>query len=182
MVMVENNLNRKENIKRANDFVKSIKTYPIELIDLQFEFDAFDSFFDSITDKELSMLLDRTLLTARKIFGKKIKIAVYPLLAWEENEMVHRITVKFILVGKSLENRIENFQENLNEFKDEVWGGQLKLRYIKENSMEDVFIEVFPVQFDTYLFDYNIFTYGNHFLKFYSRDLFRFLTSPMEIY
>jgi hypothetical protein len=180
--MVENNLNRKENLRRANDFVKSIKTYPVELMDVKFEFDAFDSLFDSITEKELSLLIDKTLETSTKFFGKKIKFVVYPLLQWEENEKVHRITIKFILVGKNFQNKIKNFQEKLEDFCDEVWGGDLKIRYVRENSMEDVFIEVFPVQFDTYLFNYDIFAFGNHFLKFYSRDLFRFLTSPMEIY
>jgi len=179
--MEENNLNRKENIRRANQFVKSIKSYPVELMDVNFDFNALDCYFDEITDKELSLLIDETIKTSRKIFGKKIKIAIYPLFEWDEKEYVHQITIKFILVGTNFQNKIKNFQQKLEQFQDEVWGGQMTLRYVSDNTMEDVFIEVFPVQFDTYLFNYDIFAHSNHFLKFYSRDLFRFITSPLEI-
>ena len=180
--MVENNLNRKENIRRANDFVRSIKSYPLEVIDVKFDFNALDSYFDEITDKELSLLIEKTIETSRKIFGKKIKIAIYPLFEWYQDEYVHQITIKFILVGKNFQDKIRNFQEKLEKFQDEVWGGEMTLRFVSNNTMEDVFIEVFPVQFDTYLFDYDIFAHSNHFLKFYSRDLFRFLTSPLQTY
>lgn len=180
--MAENNLNRKENIRRANDFVRSIKSYPVEVIDVKFDFNALDSYFDEITDKELSLLIEKTIETSRKIFGKKIKIAIYPLFEWDQDEYIHQITIKFILVGTKFQNKIRNFQEKLEQFQDEVWGGEMTLRFVSNNTMEDVFIEVFPVQFDTYLFDYEIFAHSNHFLKFYSRDLYRFLTSPLKTY
>lgn len=43
MIMIRNNLNRKENLKRANEFVKSIKKYPVGLIRASFEFNAQES-------------------------------------------------------------------------------------------------------------------------------------------
>jgi hypothetical protein len=48
--------------------------------------------------------------------------------------------------------------------------------------MEDVLIELFPVQFDENLTDLETFQLNNEFPKFYGRDLFTFLTSPLKIY
>ena len=73
-------------------------------------------------------------------------------------------------------------EKNIEKFKDEVIGGNLKLRFIEKNNSSEVLIETFPVQFEENLRDYEEFKNFNRYNKFYNEDLFRFLTSPMEMY
>jgi hypothetical protein len=180
--MIRNNLNRKENLKRANTFVKSIKKFPVDLIRISLKFNALESKIEEITKEIIEFLIEKSVQTSKKILGKKIKIVVYPLLDWDNENHIHQITIRIVIVG--------NFQiEKLQKLDVDLWylnfdniAGSLKFSLIIENSLEDVFIEIFPVQFDEYLTDLETFQIHNDFPKFYSRDLFTFLTSPLKIY
>jgi hypothetical protein len=101
---------------------------------------------------------------------------------WDKSTFEHIISVKFILVGKQLKSKTKIFEEKLSKLTDEVIGGELTISFFEENSPEDVFLEVFPVQFDEHLTSIEAFQLNTKYPHFYSRDLFRFLTSPMEIY
>jgi hypothetical protein len=86
------------------------------------------------------------------------------------------------LVGRNLKTKTKIFEEKLSKLTDEVIGGELTISFYEENSPEDVFLEVFPVQFDEHLTSIEAFQFNTKYTHFYSRDLFRFLTSPMEMY
>ncbi len=180
--MIRNNLNRKENLKRANEFVKSIKKYPVGLIRASFEFNAQESRIQEITKETIKLLTQKSVEMSKKILGKKIRIAVYPLLDWDNNNHIHQVSIKIIIAGDIKIDKAKKLYDELWKLNNETFDDQLKLRLIRENTLEDVFIEVFPVQFDEYLTDLETFQINNEFPKFYSRDLFTFLTSPMEIY
>jgi len=135
-----------------------------------------------ITSSEINFLIEKVLELSLKIFGKKVKISVYGLMEWDKYTFEHSVSVKFILVGKHLKSKTKIFEEKLSKLTDEVIGGNLTVSFYEENSPEDVFLEAFPVQFDENLTDLETFQMNNEFPKFYSRDLFTFLTSPLKIY
>jgi hypothetical protein len=180
--MIRNNLNRKENIQRANLFSKSITYYPTQLLRVTLDLKSTTCKFKEMTTSEINFLVEKVLDLSSKIFGKKIKISVYGILDWEKSTTEHIISVKFILVGKNLKTKTKIFEEKLSKLTDEVIGGELTISFFEENSTEDVFLEVFPVQFDEHLTSIEAFQLNTKYPHFYSRDLFRFLTSPMEMY
>lgn len=180
--MIRNNLNRKENIQRANLFSKSISSYPTQLLRVTFDLTPTTCKFKEMTTSEINFLVEKVLELSSKIFGKKIKISVYGLLDWEKSTSEHIISIKFILVGRNLKTKTKIFEEKLSKLTDEVIGGELRISFYEENSPEDVFLEVFPVQFDEHLTSIEAFQLNIKYPHFYSRDLFRFLTSPMEMY
>jgi hypothetical protein len=180
--MIRNNLNRKENLKRANEFVKSIKKFPVSLIRASFEFNALESKVEEIKKETIEFLFKKSVEMTKKILGKKIKIVVYPLLVWDNENHIHQITIRIIIVGDIKLDKAKKLYDELWKLNNETFDDQLKLRLIGENTLEDVFIEIFPVQFDEYLTDLETFQIHNYFPKFYSRDLFSFLTSPLKIY
>lgn len=180
--MIRNNLNRKENIRRATLFSKSISSYPTQLIRVTLDLKPKTCKFKEMTTSEINFLVDKVLELSSKISGKKIKISVYGLLDWEKSTTEHIISIKFILVGRNLKTKTKIFEEKLSKLTDEVIGGNLTVSFYEENSPEDVFLEVFPVQFDENLSSIESFQFNTKYPHFYSRDLFRFLTSPMEIY
>ena len=69
--MITNNLNRKENIKLANSFIKSIEKLPVELIRIQLSFDYFESEFTTITEQEILKLTEQIPDLLIKNFQKK---------------------------------------------------------------------------------------------------------------
>ncbi|MBM3454199.1 MAG: hypothetical protein FJX80_03510 [Bacteroidetes bacterium] len=180
--MIRNNLNRKENIRRATLFSKSISSYPTQLIRVSLDLIPSTCKIKQMTSSEINFLIEKVLELSSKIFGKKIKISVYSLLYWNNSTFEHSISLKFILVGRNLKTKIKIFEEKLSKLTDEVIGGDLTLTFYEENSPEDVFLEVFPVQFDENLTSIESFQFNTKYPYFYSRDLFRFLTSPMEMY
>jgi hypothetical protein len=180
--MIRNNLNRKENIRRANLFSKSISSYPTQLLRVTLDLNPVNCKLKEITTSEINFLVDKVLELSSKISGKKIKISVYGLLDWEKSTTEHIISIKFILVGRNLKTKTKIFEEKLSKLTDEVIGGDLTVSFYEENSPEDVFLEVFPVQFDEHLTSIEAFQLNTKYPHFYSRDLFRFLTSPMEMY
>jgi hypothetical protein len=180
--MIRNNLNRKENIRRANLFSKSISSYPTQLLRVTLDLIPTTCKLKEITTSEINFLVDKVLELSSKISGKKIKISVYGLLDWEKSTTEHIISIKFILVGRNLKTKTKIFEEKLSKLTDEVIGGELTISFFEENSPEDVFLEVFPVQFDEHLTSIEAFQLNTKYPHYYSRDLFRFLTSPMEIY
>lgn len=180
--MIRNNLNRKENIRRANLFSKSISSYPTQLIRVTLDLTPTTCKFKEMTTSEINFLVEKVLELSSKISGKKIKISVYGLLDLEKSTTEHIISIKFILVGRNLKTKTKIFEEKLSKLTDEVIGGELTISFFEENSPEDVFLEVFPVQFDEHLTSIEAFQLNTKYPHFYSRDLFRFLTSPMEMY
>jgi hypothetical protein len=182
MIMIRNNLNRKENLKRANEFVKSIKKFPVSLIRASFEFNAQESTVEEIKKETIEFLIQNSVEMTKKILGKKIKIVVYPLLDWDNDNHIHQVSIKMIIVGDIKLDKAKKLYDELWKLNNETFDDQLKLRLISENTLEDVFIEIFPVQFDEYLTDLETFQIHNDFPKFYSRDIFTFLTSPLKIY
>ena len=180
--MIRNNLNRKENIRRANLFSKSIPSYPTQLLRVTLNLKPTTCKFKEMTTSEINFLIDKVLELSLKISGKKIKISVYGLVDWEKSTTEHIISIKFILVGRNLKTKTKIFEEKLSKLTDEVIGGELTISFFEENSTEDVFLEVFPVQFDEHLTSIEAFQLNTKYPHFYSRDLFRFLTSPMEMY
>jgi hypothetical protein len=180
--MIRNNLNRKENLKRANTFVKSIKKFPVDLIRISLKFNALESKIEEITKETIEFLIEKSVQTSKKILEKKIKIVVYPLLDWDNDNHIHQVSIKMIIVGDIKLDKAKKLYDELWKLNNETFDDQLKLRLISENTLEDVFIEIFPVQFDEYLTDLDTFQIHNDFPKFYSRDLFTFLTSPLKIY
>jgi hypothetical protein len=135
-----------------------------------------------MTSSEINFLIEKVLELSSKIFGKKIKISIYSILDWDNSTFEHSISVKFILVGRNLKTKTKIFEEKLSKLTDEVIGGDLTVSFFEENSPEDVFLEVFPVQFDEHLTSIEAFQLKTKYPHFYSRDLFRFLTSPMKMY
>lgn len=182
MNMIRNNLNRMENYKRSLDFILGIKKYPIQLLSINLTFDVKNSYFEKITEKDLNFMKTEILKMSKKIFGEKIKIAFYSQIKWDLKDYIHAISIKFVIVGKTLKPKIKILEKNIEKFKDEVIGGNLKLRFIEKNNSSEVLIEIFPVQFEENLRDYEEFKNFNRYNKFYNEDLFRFLTSPMETY
>jgi hypothetical protein len=180
--MIRNNLNRKENIRRATLFSKSISSYPTQLIRVSLVLIPAKCKIRQMTTYEINFLVEKVLDLSSKIFGKNIKISVYGLLDWEKSTTEHIICLKFILVGRNLKTKTKIFEEKLSKYTDEVIGGELTISFFEENSTEDVFLEVFPVQFDEHLTSIEAFQLNTKYPHFYSRDLFRFLTSPMEMY
>lgn len=182
MNMIRNNLNRMENYKRSLDFILGIKKYPIQLLSINLTFDIKNSNFEKITEKDLNFMKTEILKMSKKIFGEKIKIAFYSQIKWDLKDYFHTISIKFVIVGKTLKPKIKILEKNIEKFKDEVIGGNLKLRFIEKNNSSEVLIETFPVQFEENLRDYEEFKNFNRYNKFYNEDLFRLLTSPMETY
>ena len=180
--MIRNNLNRKENIRRANLFSKSISSYPTQLIRVTLDLTPTTCKVKQITISEINFLTEKVLELSLKNFGKKVKISIYGLMEWDKSTFEHSVSVKFILVGKHLKSKTKIFEEKLSKLTDEVIGGDLTVSFYEENSPEDVFLEVFPVQFDENLSSIESFQFNTKHPHFYSRDLFRFLTSPMEMY
>jgi hypothetical protein len=135
-----------------------------------------------MTSSEINFLIEKVLELSLKISGKKVKISVYGLMDWDKSTFEHSVSVKFILVGRNLKTKTKIFEEKLSKLTDEVIGGDLTVSFYEENSPEDVFLEVFPVQFDENLSSIESFQFNSKYPHFYSRDLFRFLTSPMEMY
>ncbi len=182
MIMIRNNLNRKENLKRANECVKLIKKFPIELIRVTFEFNARESQIVEITKETIELLIQETVKMTKKNLGKKIKIVVYPLLDWDKENHIHQISVRIIIVGNIQVDKAKKLYNDLWMLNSASFDNELTFKLIRENTMEDVLIELFPVQFDENLTDLETFQMNNEFPKFYSRDLFTFLTSPLKIY
>jgi hypothetical protein len=180
--MIRNNLNRKENIRRANLFSKSISSYPTQLIRVTLDLTPTTCKVKQMTSSEINFLIEKVLELSLKISGKKVKISVYGLMDWDKSTFEHSVSVKFILVGRNLKTKTKIFEEKLSKLTDEVIGGDLTVSFYEENSPEDVFLEVFPVQFDENLSSIESFQFNSKYPHFYSRDLFRFLTSPMEMY
>jgi hypothetical protein len=135
-----------------------------------------------MTTSEINFLVEKVLELSLKISGKKVKISFYGLLDWGKSTFEHSVSVKFILVGKHLKTKTKIFEEKLSKLTDEVIGGELTISFFEENSPEDLFLEVFPVQFDENLSSIESFQFNTKYPHFYSRDLFGFLTSPMEMY
>ena len=182
--MIKNNLNRKENIKRANLFVKSIKKYPIELIKLSYSFDASTSHYEKITSQEINFMIENTLDFLKKILGKnfqKIGIVMFPDFEWDSNQFIHTVGLNFILTGKKLELILKQLNSYVSTLVNEKIGGEFTVEFIEDNSSEDVFIEVFPVQFEAVLRDIDWFFTSSVYPKFYSRPMFDFITSPLTI-
>ena len=180
--MIRNNLNRKENIRRANLFSKSISSYPTQLLRVTLNLTPNTCKVKQMTTSEINFLIEKVLELSSKISGKKIKISVYGLLDWEKSTNEHSISIKFILVWRNLKTKTKIFEEKLSKLTDEVIGGELTFSFFEENSPEDIFLEVFPVQFDEQLTSIEAFQLNTKYPHFYSRDLFGFLTSPMEMY
>jgi hypothetical protein len=180
--MIRNNLNRKENIRRANLFSKSISSYPTQLIRVTLDLTPTTCKVKEMTTSEINFLVEKVLELSLKISGKKVKISFYGLLDWGKSTFEHSVSVKFILVGKHLKTKTKIFEEKLSKLTDEVIGGELTISFFEENSPEDLFLEVFPVQFDENLSSIESFQFNTKYPHFYSRDLFGFLTSPMEMY
>jgi hypothetical protein len=182
--MVKNNLNRKENIQLANLFVKSIGKFPVELIRIQLSFDYFESELTTITEQEILKLTQQIPDLLLKNFQKKndkIGLVLFPDFEWDSDQFIHRVGVNYILVGM-------NLKENLGDIKETMWnyvtkniGGDLNIVFRPMNTSEDVFIEIFPVQFEAVLRDVDLFFIVNQYPKFYSRPLFDFLVSPLKI-
>ncbi len=183
--MIKNNLNRKENIKRANEFVKSIKKYPCELIRINYSFDASTSHYEKISQEEIEFIIRNTLDFFLKILGKnfqKIGIAMFPSFEWDSNQFLHAVGVNFILTGKNLETILKQLNLEVSRLVNEKIGGEFNIEFIENNSAEDVFIEVFPVQFEAVLRDVDWFFTSSVYPKFYSRPLFDFITSVLTIF
>jgi hypothetical protein len=113
--MIKNNLNRKDNIKRANQFVKSIKNYPCELVRINYSFDASTSNYEKITNKEIEFIIANTLDFIKKILGEnyqKTGVVMFPDFEWDSNQFLHTVGVNFILTGKNLEIKLKklNYQ------------------------------------------------------------------------
>ena len=185
MNMIKNNLNRKENIKRANLFVKSIKKYPIELIRLSYSFDASTSHYEKITSEEINFIIEKNLDFLKKILGKnysKLGIAMFPDFEWDQDQFLHRVGMNFILTGKNLESILKQLNLEVSKLVNEKIGGEFTIEFIEENTPEDVFIEVFPVQFEAVLRDIDWFFTSSVYPKFYSKSMFDFITSPLTIF
>ncbi len=183
--MIKNNLNRKENIKRANLFVKSVKKYPIELIRLSYSFDASTSLYEKISNQEIEFIIGNTLDIFKKNLGEnyqKTGIAMFPDFEWDSNQFRHTVGVNFILTGKNLEMILKQFNREVSTLVNEKIGGEFTIEFIEDNSPEDIFLEVFPVQFEAVLRDIDWFFTSSVYPKFYSRSLFNFITSPLTIF
>jgi hypothetical protein len=182
--MVKNNLNRKENIQLANLFVKSIGKFPVELIRIQLSFDYFESELTTITEQEILKLTQQIPDLLLKNFQKKndkIGLVLFPDFEWDSDQFIHRVGVNYILAGL-------NLKESLGDIKQTIWnyvtkniGGDLHVGFRAKNTSEDVFLEIFPVQFEVMLRDVDLFFTVNLYPKFYSRPLFDFLVSPLKI-
>ena len=183
--MIKNNLNRKDNIKRANQFVKSIKNYPCELVRINYSFDASTSNYEKITNKEIEFIIANTLDFIKKILGEnyqKTGVVMFPDFEWDSNQFLHTVGVNFILTGKNLEIKLKNLNLEVSKLVNEKIGGEFTIEFIEDNSPEDVFIEVFPVQFESVLRDIDWFFTSSVYPKFYSRSLFNFITAPLTIF
>jgi hypothetical protein len=185
MNMIRNNLNRKENIKRANLFVKSITKYPCELVRINFSFDASTSNYEKITNQEIEFIIGKNLDFIKKIWGEnyqKTGVVMFPDFEWDSNQFLHTVGVNFILTGKNLENKLKQLNLEISKLVNEKIGGEFTIEFIEDNSPEDVFIEVFPVQFESVLRDIDWFFTSSVYPKFYSRSMFDFITSPLTIF
>ena len=183
--MIKNNLNRKQNIKRANQFVKAIKKYPCELIRINYSFDASTSHYEKISNQEIEFIIGNSLDFFKKILGEnyqKTGIAMFPDFEWDSNQFLHTVGVNYILTGKNLEIKLKQFNLEVSKLVNEKIGGEFTIEFIENNSPEDVFIEVFPVQFESVLRDIDWFFTSSVYPKFYSRSLFDFITSPLTIF
>jgi hypothetical protein len=183
MNMVRNNLNRKENIHRANQFVKSIDKYPIELLRIQYMFDACNSRIEEFGNKELDAILSTTFGIFKNIFGKKngkLQVVLFPSFDWDSDQFCHQIGINFVITGVNLDVHTKELNLKIGQFVTEYIGGDYRIEYIHENSPEDVFLEIFPVQFESVLKDAEFFFTSSEYPKFYSRTLFDFLTSPIQ--
>ena len=182
--MIKNNLNRKENIKRANQFVKAIKKYPCELIRINYSFDASTSHYEKISNQEIEFIIGNSLDFFKKILGEnyqKTGIAMFPNFEWDSDQFLHQIGVNFILAGKNFESIQKQVYSEISALVNEKIGGEFNLEYIKYNTPEDIFLEVFPVQFEAVLRDIDWFFKSSNYPKFYSRAIFDFITSPLKI-
>ena len=94
--MIKNNLNRKDNIKRANQFVKSIKKYPCELVRINYSFDASTSNYEKITNQEIEFIIGNTLDFIKKILGEnyqKTGVVMFPDFEWDSNQFSNIIAL-----------------------------------------------------------------------------------------
>jgi hypothetical protein len=180
--MVLNNLNRRENIIKANQFAKQIKSFPTNLIRVVLEFDPDNKLLQKIFTAELEMMDEEIVNLVRKNFGKKIHICSYSQLEWNTDEEKHKILVKYIVAGRINSNRIENFYDKLNDLNELILEAKLEMRYIEDNTLEDVFIEVFPVQFEEQFMHYQTTQLEQKGSKFNGPNLFNYITRPLEIH
>jgi hypothetical protein len=182
MNMVQNNLNRRENIRMANQFAKQIKAFPTNLIRIVLEFDPDNKLIQKISTAELEMMDEEIVNLVKKKFGKKIHICSYSQLDWDTDEEKHKILVKYIVAGRIDSNRIEHFYDKLDDLNDLMFNSKLWLMYIEENSQEDVFIESFPVQFEEQYRRYTI--YRNSFTRkeFHNPNFFNYVARPLKIH
>lgn len=179
------NLNRKENFKRAEQFVSGVKNYPTELIRINYSFDVLTSHFEKITHKEIDFIIKKTLDFIKKNLGQnfqKTGIVVFPDFVWDANQFVHTVGINFVLTGKNIGENLKKLQFEIARLVREVIGGEFNIAFIEDNTKEDVFIEVFPVQFDSILKDIDWFFTSSNYPKFYSRPLFDFITSPLTLF
>ena len=182
--MITNNLNRKENIKLANSFVKSIEKFPVEVIRIQLSFDYFESEFTTITEQEILKLTEQIPDLLIKNFQKKndkIGLVLFPDFDWDSDQFIHKVGVNYILVGYGLKDRLEMVKQTMNDFVKKNIGGDLKIVFLPVNSSEDVFLEIFPVQFEAVLRNVDWFFSINMYPSFYSCSLFNFLIPPLKI-
>jgi hypothetical protein len=114
--------------------------------------------------------------------AQKVGIAMFPDFDWDADQFLHKVGINLILTGKNLESTLLQFKLEVSKLVDGKFGGEFKIEFIKENSPEDIFIEVFPVQFEAVLRDADWFFTSSKYPKFYSRPLFEFLTSPLTIF
>ncbi len=183
--MITNNLNRKENIQLANSFVKSIEKFPVELIRIQLSFDYFDAEFSSVKEQEIINLTEQIPDLLLKNFQKKnekIGLVLFPDFDWDSDQFIHKVGVNYILVGYGLKDRLEMVKQTMNDFVKKNIGGDLKVVFLPVNSSEDVFLEIFPVQFEAVLRNVEWFFSINMYPSFYSRSLFNFLIAPLIIF
>ena len=182
--MITNNLNRKENIQLANLFVKSIEKFPVELIRIQLSFDYFDAEFSSVKEQEIINLTEQIPDLLLKNFQKKnekIGLVLFPDFDWDSDQFIHKVGVNYILVGYGLKDRLEMVKQTMNDFVKKNIGGDLKIVFLPVNSSEDLFLEIFPVQFEAVLRNVEWFFSINMYPSFYSRSLFNFLIAPLKI-
>ena len=182
--MIKNNLNRKENIQLANSFVKSIEKFPVELIRIQLSFDYFESEMTAITGQEIVKLTKQIPDLLLKNFQKKndkIGLVLFPDFDWDPDQFIHRVGVNYIFVGMNLKESLGDLKETIRNYVTKNIGGDIHVGFRAINTSEDVFIEIFPVQFEAILRDVDLFFTINQYPKFYSRPLFDFLVSPLKI-
>lgn len=106
---------------------------------------------------------------------------MFPDFEWDSNQFIHTVGLNFILTGKKLELILKQLNSYVSTLVNEKIGGEFTVEFIEDNSSEDVFIEVFPVQFEAVLRDIDWFFTSSVYPKFYSRPMFDFITSPLTI-